>query len=160
MRYSLTAAAICSMLFATACGGEQTDEPAEPEKKSLSIDLELTTESGSIGANHDDEYCAWKNPTYVLRDGTGSIIATGDVKSDIDGEATVGGEPAEIGEVASPPSDYECVLPSAISADTADFYELEVATQQPMLGDQEFTQKVTFSREDAETTSIVVEFTP
>ena len=120
------------LLITAAC--TTADEATEAgtlsaDDQTTNIRVEVTTSSGTVGQNHDDEHCVWRSPSYVLRDGTGEIIESGDVASSIPGEAEAAGEPAQLGEIRT--SDpYECQLPFTIDeVPEADLYELEVTTQ-------------------------------
>ena len=123
------------------CSAQAQDEDRPPEQsdsqkvdsteEALSVKVHLVTESGRIGANYDDEMCVWGQTSYTLRDASGTIIATGDVESDLSGSAEVGGEPGLLGSVRGR-DPYMCVLPFTIrDFPSSDFYELEVATDSP-----------------------------
>ncbi|MFE6305051.1 hypothetical protein [Nocardiopsis sp. NPDC057823] len=144
----------------TSCGTTEAPgaDGAEPTPAEQAITVELVTDDGSIGQNHDDEYCVWRNPEYVLRDGSGDIIATGTLESVLPGEAEAGGEPAQLGQVHST-EPYECTMAANVTAPESDFYELEVtATEIAGVtygegGGADFEQTsatVTFSLEDAQ----------
>ncbi|MFC9085373.1 hypothetical protein [Nocardiopsis dassonvillei] len=162
------AAALLLPIALTACGTADSAATSDTESapSEHTITLEIVTDDGAIGQNHDDSYCVWRDPAFVLRDGSGEIIATGDIDSGVPGEAEAGGEPAQLGEVRST-DPYECVMPATITAEASDFYELEVTVTE--IADVTFGENasadleqtaatVTFSQEDAKaSTPIVVE---
>jgi hypothetical protein len=157
--------AALALLMSTACGpaDNAADSDAESTPVERNVRLEITTDNGAIGQNHDDEYCVWRGPAYVLRDGGGEIIATDNITSDLPGEAEAGGEPAQLGEVRST-DPYECVLPATITVPVVDFYELEVTTTElaaVTFGEnasadlEKVTGTATFSQEEAQVTNPV-----
>lgn len=117
------------LLTSVACGNTEdpgsVPEAAEATSTEFAVQVLIVTDDGAIGQNHDDEYCVWRDPSYVLRNGSGDIIATDDIDSSILGEAEAGGDPAQLGEVRSA-DPYTCVLPTTIQMEEFDFYELEV----------------------------------
>ncbi|PSK89903.1 hypothetical protein CLV63_1247 [Murinocardiopsis flavida] len=145
-------------LLLSGCSSQLPDE-APSEQEPVRVDVLVATKSGKIGQNHDDVYCLWKGTTYVLRNGNDETVATGDADSWHSIEAKVGGESAEPGEVASE-DPYRCEMQFSIDdVSAAEFYELTVTTQEPA-GIEEFTETVTFSRDEIEPTNpIEVEFT-
>lgn len=129
MKRVFVAAALPFLFTVNACGAAEDTANAESEAEAtpaeFTLKLRIFTDDGAIGQNHDDEYCVWRDPSYVLRNGSGEIIATGDIDSSIPGEAEAGGKPAQLGEVRGT-DPYKCVLPTTIKVEEFDFYELQV----------------------------------
>lgn len=59
--------------------------------EALWFTVKVSTGSGALGRNHDDEFCVWLGTSYVLRDAKGGIVAAGEAQSRIEGEAEAGG---------------------------------------------------------------------
>ena len=120
--------AAAAVVVAAGCASEQA-EPSGGEASSgpWPITVTATTTSGLVAQNYDDEHCVWPSPSFVLRDGDGSVVAEGEAKSLEEGTAEVEGEPAQLGRVVSEPPDYECELRFKVEPSReADFYEIEV----------------------------------
>jgi hypothetical protein len=154
------AVALPLAIAATSCSSGASNPP---KPSSITINLKFSTTSGLVGTNKDDVKCAWSNPSFTLRDGNGSIIATGPAKSSL-GAGTLGDEAVELGSISRDPS-YKCEMPFAIDAKSADFYQLDASTQEPKLADYNmdphttFKAQKTFSRTDAQRGAIDIEFT-
>lgn len=152
------------LLLVSACSAVGEEPPAEPSgspveavEETVGIPVRLVTGSGNVAANHDDEYCAWVGPSYVLRDAEGVIVAEGEAESRIEGEAEAGGEAAQIGSVQTV-EPYECVLDFRIEeAPESEFYELEVSTE-ALLEEGDLTVGDTLSLEDARSGKVELEF--
>lgn len=153
MSLSRPALAAAAVVFAVAgCGA--SEEPADTTEANatdtVTVMFQLVTDSPMVAANHDDDVCMWSGETsYILRDGSGEVVATGDVTSDHGGEVTVAGEPALWGQVES--SDpFKCTLPFTVEdVPRADFYEVEVSTRAPRLVDEEYAATETFEADEA-----------
>ncbi|WP_201296776.1 hypothetical protein [Nocardiopsis sp. FR26] len=150
-RVALAGLAASVALTLTGCGGDEPADTAEANgSDTVTVMFQLVTDSPMVAANHDDDVCMWSGETsYILRDGAGEVVATGDVKSDHGGQVTVGGEPALWGRVEST-EPFECTLPFTVEdVPRADFYEVEVSTQAPRLVDEEYTATETFEAGEA-----------
>ncbi|MBB4931859.1 hypothetical protein F4561_002679 [Lipingzhangella halophila] len=135
------------IVLASACGAEEEPEEEDAEPEQAAFMVNVTDADSSASWPTDDEYCAWEETTYVLRDGEGATVATGNARSTIEGEVTGTNARAEIGEVVSEVP-YECVMSFEVEAEESEFYEVEVTTQNPITN-EEMTETAEFSREDA-----------
>lgn len=148
-RVSLAAAAV--VLAVAGCGA--SEEPADTTEANttdtVSVMIRLVTDTGNIAVNYDDVSCVWMGTAYTLRDSGGEIIAAGDVESDLEGEAEVGGETGLLAEVRSE-DPYECGLPFTIpDVPRAEFYELEVSTMAPHSQEAAGDAEVAFEASEA-----------
>ncbi|MFE6447497.1 hypothetical protein [Nocardiopsis dassonvillei] len=101
--------------------------------------------------SHEDGTCEWIAPSYVLRDGAGTVVDVGDLVADGNGGGAVG-------QMRGERFDRVCVLSATLSAPPADVYDVEIVartTTQPGAG-EEYSGSALISRTTAADEAVVV----
>jgi len=152
MRMSVVALLLASA-FAVGCGARAWDSDVQaeavpsPSAGPVSISVEVWTSSGVVGRNYDDTACVWRDPSYAVRDGAGTVIAAGKPPINV----TLGDDPAALGEMSFGP-EYRCGLVLVISTIPQDVYQLDVTTGV-------YRGEAVFSYDDTTRGPIVIEIT-
>ncbi|NKZ02097.1 hypothetical protein [Nocardiopsis alborubida] len=143
----------CSQTPTAPAGPTQAPvtEAAPGDEGRIPLRVEAITDSGSLMDSHEDGTCEWIAPSYVLRDGAGTVVDVGDLVADGNGGGTVG-------QVRGEMSDRVCVLSATLSAPPADVYDVEIVartTTQPGAG-EEYSGSALISRTTAVDEAVVV----
>lgn len=125
---------VVGLLLASAltasCGANDRNSDVQagavrsPSAGPVSISVQVWTSNGIVGRNYDDTACVWRDPAYAVRDGAGTVIATGTPPI----ETTLGDDPGAFGEIVSFSPEYRCELVLAISTIPEEVYQLDVTT--------------------------------
>lgn len=141
-----------------ACGSlgqggavDDGDPPAEPETVDIRVDVYVY--SGFIAPKIAGTQCALRDPEYVLRDGSGEILAMGNLESDHDEHVDIDWRHPAPGRLVGPEDHpMPCNVPVSLQAPESDFYELQITSQRSIDGlggvEDTFTSEAAFSLVD------------